>query len=99
MDLVDDVYLWIDRILYAGAVALYLWAFIDCIFRKARAFPAVNKLTKVAWLAILVAAGALGYFFGYDPAGNLIGSVAVVAALVYLCDVRPAVREISGGKN
>jgi Protein of unknown function (DUF2516) len=95
---VSDIYHWIDLVLYVASVALSFWAIVDCAFRKARAFPAVNKLTKFAWLGILVASGVLSYFFGGDPVRSLIGSAAVVAALVYLCDVRPAVREVSGGR-
>lgn len=98
MQLVDDIYPWIDRVLFVVAVALRLWAVIDCAFRKARAFPAVNKLTKLAWLAILIVAGGLGSLAWFGGPLNLISSASVVVALVYLYDVRPAVREISGGR-
>ena len=99
MDLVNEVYLWIDRILLAASVALRLWALVDCVFRRARAFPAVNKLTKVAWLAILFVSGAVGTIVYPGSPLNVIGSASVVIALVYLCDVRPAVREVSGGNR
>ena len=39
-----------------GALALLvvkLWALVDATLRPARAFPAVDKLTKAAWLWIL----------------------------------------------
>jgi hypothetical protein len=99
VDLVNDVYHWIDRILLVVSVALRVWAFVDCVFRKARAFPAVNKLTKVAWLAILFVSGVVGTLVYPTSPLNLIGSASVVVALVYLCDVRPAVREVSGGSR
>lgn len=99
MDLVDDVYLWINRILFVVSVALRLWAIVDCAFRKARAFPAVGKLTKVAWLSILVASGVIGSLVLAGSPLNPIGAISVVIALVYLCDVRPAVREVSGGSR
>ncbi len=98
MDVVDDINRWIDLVLHWGAVGLVAWALIDCATRKAKAFPAAGKLTKIAWLAILAVLGVLGYFYGADPVSNILGSVMVVAALVYLCDVRPAVREVSGGR-
>ena len=98
MDVVDSINRWIDVVLHWAAIALAAWALIDCATRKAKAFPAAGKLTKIAWLAILAVLGVLGYFYGYDPVSNILGSVMVVAALVYLCDVRPAVREISGGR-
>jgi hypothetical protein len=65
--------------------------------RKAAAFPAANKLTKPAWLAILIVGGVLGSLFSYPL--NLLSLASVVAAVVYLADVRPAVREVSGGSR
>jgi hypothetical protein len=96
VQLVNDVYTWIDRVFYYVSLAFCAWALIDCAFRKARAFPAVNKLTKVIWIAILVVAGAVDYFVG---GFSFVGSAAIIASLVYLFDVRPAVREISGGSR
>ncbi len=94
MQLIDDIYTWIDRVFFYGALGLCAWALIDCAIRRARAFPAVGKLTKIAWLGILVLAGVLDYFFG---GFSFLGSAAIIASLVYLFDVRPAVREVSGG--
>lgn len=96
MRLTNDIKLWIDVVLFWGCVALRFWAIVDCATRKAAAFPAVDKLTKPAWLAITIIGGALGSLFIYQPL-NIISLVSLVAALVYLTDVRPAVREVSGG--
>jgi hypothetical protein len=95
VDLVDSLYLWTDRVLFYGLVALRAWALIDCVTRKAAAFPAVDKLTKPAWLAILVISNLIGYFGG-SPVYPL-SLITLVAATVYLADVRPAVREITSG--
>jgi hypothetical protein len=96
--LVNDFYLWIDRVLFFGCVALRLWAIVDCAFRKASAFPAVNKLTKLSWLAITVISGVLGSLLSASPL-NPLALASVVVALVYLTDVRPAVRQVSGGSR
>jgi hypothetical protein len=92
--LVDDLYFWTDNVLYWGLLALRAWAVLDCATRKTAAFPAVDKLTKPAWLAILVLGGVISFFLA--PL-NPISLISVVAAAVYLADVRPAVREISSG--
>jgi len=97
MHLVDDVYFWVNWVLYCGLVALRAWAVVDCALRKAAAFPAAGKLTKPAWLAITIIGGGIGSLFFYPL--NIISLLSVVAALVYLTDVRPAVREISGGSR
>lgn len=102
MDVVSQLYDWTDFVLYWALVALRLWALIDCATRKTAAFPAVDKLTKPAWLAILLIAGLLGTLFSntYSPAGvvNVFSLASVVVAAIYLADVRPAVREVSGGR-
>ena len=102
MGIVDQLYLWTDRLLFVGLVALRIWALLDCLVRKAAAFPAVDKLTKPAWAAILLIAGGLGTLLGQPtgPSGvlSIFSLVSVVAAAVYLADVRPAVREISNGR-
>ena len=67
-----------------GLLVLKLWALIDCATRPAAAFEAYGKLSKVAWLVILTLA-VLFYGIG------LLGLAGIVAAIVYLVDVRPAV--------
>ena len=95
MSAVHSLYTWTDHILFWGLVALRAWAFVDCVGRKAAAFPAADKLTKPTWLLILVATGLLGTFVS-DPLWP-ISLISAVAAAVYLADVRPAVREIASG--
>lgn len=89
---------WIDFSLFWLLLIVRLWAVIDCATRKSAAFPAAGKLTKPAWLAITVGGGVLGAIFPGSPYG-LLQLVTLVAALVYLADVRPAVREVSGGSG
>lgn len=76
-------------------LGLAFWSFSDALVRPAAAFPAAGKLTKPAWLAItgisvllcLVGVGLLGLF----------GAAVAVAVLVYLVDVRPAVKDAGSG--
>lgn len=103
MNILDDVYFWTDHVLSWGLFALWIWAFADCATRKAEAFPAVGKLTKPAWLGILAGAVLLGFltvqpFAAVTSPAGIISLVATIAAGVYLADVRPAVREITGGR-
>ena len=72
----------------------HAWALIDCVIRPTKAFEAAGKLTKPAWLAITAIALVLGLLF--NPL-SIFGLAAIVASIVYLVDVRPAVREIQGG--
>lgn len=94
MDIVNECYRWTDFVLFWGLVALRVWALADCVTRKAAAFPAVDKLTKPAWIAMLVIGGLLGSWLS-APVGP-ISLISAIIAAVYLADVRPAIREISG---
>lgn len=75
-------------------LGIELWALVDACVRPAAAYPAAGKLTKPIWTAVLVAALVLTYLFG---GLSLFGLVGIVAAIVYLVDVRPAVRSMRPG--
>ena len=102
--LFNGVELWVNRVAVVIMLGLQLWALIDCATRNPQAFPAVNKLTKPVWLAITLGgfaiASLLASLSGFGgPFYNPISLIALIAALVYLADVRPSVREVSGGSG
>ncbi len=84
------------RGLYLVAQVLTLWAFADALFRPAANFVAMSKLTKPVWAAITGVAAVVVYAFGVM---SFLGLPALIAALVYLVDVRPAVRGLQRGNN
>jgi len=83
-------------VLGLAALALQGFALIDAIRMRPDAFPAAGKQTKMIWLAILGVATAIGFVSVFGPL-NIFNLIGVVAAGVYLADVRPAVRGIAGG--
>ena len=83
-------------VLTYAVIALGAWAFIDALVRPSAGFVAAGKLTKPAWLAITGLAVVVVYFFGLM---SFFGLPAVVAAVVYLVDVRPAVRGLRRGNS
>lgn len=77
--------------------AIELWAFIDAARRPARAFTVAGKRTKTFWLIVTGAAAAIGFLGLRPPLGlgfstGILDLAALIAAAVYLVDVRPAVR-------
>jgi Protein of unknown function (DUF2516) len=84
------------------AFGIELWALIDALTQKSGSFVAAGKLTKPLWIIILAVAAALGFvalpLSGGGALGtfNLLSIASVVAAAVYLTDVRPAVRQLRG---
>ena len=101
IEVVEDA---VYYILGLVALALEVWAFFDCVRHRANAFEAVGKRTKTFWLAVTggsMAVGALSVLGGgggglIGPFG-LFGLAAVVAASIYLADVRPAVKDAGRG--
>ena len=83
-------------VVYYGVLALAVWAFVDALVRPAAAYVAAGKLTKPGWMAITAIAALVIYFRG--PM-DFFGLPAVIAAVVYLVDVRPAVRGLHRGNN
>jgi len=81
-------------LLHLACLAVAIWALVDCAIQATAAFPAAGKLTKPAWLAITGGAALLEFWF---PALSIFGIAAIVASIVYLVDVRPAVKGIQGG--
>ena len=87
---------WVYTALTWAALALTAWAFVDALIRPAAGFVAAGKLTKPGWAAITGLAIAVVYFFGVM---SFLGLPAIVAAIVYLVDVRPAVRGLRRGNS
>ncbi len=79
-----------------GTLVLQLWALIDASIRPTPAFVAAGKLTKPAWLALTGASALTAIFLSPLHMFRLAG---LVASLVYLVDVRPAVRARQDGSR
>ena len=98
MDIINQLYTWTDWALIYGLLALRTWALVDCVTRKQAAFPAVDKLTKPAWVAMLAIGDVLGWWISLSQPVGIFTLITACLASVYLADVRPAVREISEGR-
>lgn len=72
-----------------GAVAFEAFAFVDAATKPAQGFVSAGKLTKPAWLLILALALLTCLAF-LGPTG-ILGLLGLLAASVYMADVRPAV--------
>jgi cytochrome bd-type quinol oxidase subunit 2 len=85
-----------NAIMMLATLALFVlqgWAFVDAVSHRPEAYVAADKLTKTAWLIILGIA-LVAHMMNWSPFSilNLIGAVA---AIVYLVDARPALRELT----
>ena len=72
-------------LIYFVTLAMTIWAVVDAGLRSPGAFVAAEKQTKQFWLIVLVVAALAAYI-------RVFTFIAIIASLVYLLDVRPAVR-------
>jgi hypothetical protein len=72
-----------------------VWAFISCMTQRAEAFTVVGRIPKGGWLAMTGGALLITLLFG--TLRNILGMIAIVVALVYLLDLRPALRDAAEG--
>lgn len=85
---------------FFGVIALLSWAlflfalfaFIDAAIHREDAYRAADKNTKAFWLIILGIAAAVMKLFSVMSFLPVIGLIAVI---VYMVDVRPALREVA----
>lgn len=81
--------------LFAAGMGLKLYAFAHALRTDAEAFPYAGKRTKGFWLAITGVALAVNVVV-FNPL-SFLNIIGVVGALLYVVDVRPAVRQYRAG--
>jgi hypothetical protein len=85
-----------EYVLAAGAITLFVveaWALVDAVSRRPQEFEAAGKQTKTMWLVILGVALA-AHLLIWHPI-SLLNMAGAVASIVYLVDVRPAIRSLT----
>jgi len=97
VDIIGPVEFTLAWLLWLGALGVEGTALVHAILQRTDAFPAAGKLAKGAWIAILAVLLLLTLLFGPQRVPSLLALIGVAAGLVYLLDVRPAVRDVSGG--
>ena len=74
-------------VIYLAILSVSIFAFVNSLLYSAEAYAAADKLTKTTWCTILGIGVVLQFVVISLP---LIGFILLIAALVYLADVRPA---------
>ena len=83
----------ISEIAFFALLAVKVFAFIDALTRPTQAYVAAGKLTKPAWCLILGLTVAVT--FVWPSLLGVLSIVGVVAAFVYVLDVRPALVSVT----
>jgi hypothetical protein len=96
VNIVAPVVLTVTYVLLGVTLLTEAVALVHSITQRAEAYTAAGKLTKPSWVGINLAAILVTLLFG-ALTSNPLGLIAIIAALVYIVDVRPALREVSEG--
>jgi hypothetical protein len=90
-----------DPLMNALQIALWLLvmlvefvAFVNCLTQRAEAFPVVGSIPKGGWVGLTLGAFVFTLLLGRY---TMLGLLAVAASLIYLLDVRPALRDAVDG--
>ena len=87
----------IGLVVFFVSLAVKAWAFIDSVLHTAEEYRAADKWSKKGWTILL----GVGLACMFLPIGAILGGLTflvsiglLVAAIVYLVDVRPAIRAL-----
>ncbi|MFD9129023.1 DUF2516 family protein [Kitasatospora sp. NPDC059571] len=83
--------------LATAIICFKLFAFVDAAVRREDAYRAADKKTKSFWLIVLGLALGTDLLLGANVLGNFLTLIGLVAAIVYMVDVRPAIKQLTGG--
>jgi hypothetical protein len=80
--------------LSVAALGVEVYALVDCVRRRPDAFAAAGKRTKQFWMLVT----GLAVLLGFVAMGGVsfLAIVAIIAAGVYLADVKPALDQVMG---
>lgn len=81
---------------WAG-VLVGLLAFLHALTQRADAYTAADRKTKPVWLGITGGSTAAMALFGFHGPGLIFWLAGLVAALIYVVDVRPKLIEVQRG--
>ena len=95
--LITSTFFNVLTVLLLALSCFQIFAFLDAAIRPARAYEAAGKLSKVAWLLILGIAAFYDVMWGSFT--GILTIIGAAAGIIYMVDVRPAVRQLGGRKQ
>src|SRR3954454_3329326 len=93
----DDVVAYLNLLVLIFSLIIQAVALIHCLTQRGDGFQAIGTLPKGAWAAILAVCIVLTLLAG-GPF-RIFGLIGIAAALIYLLDVRPGLKDLSDGKG
>ncbi|AUS79056.1 DUF2516 domain-containing protein [Actinoalloteichus sp. AHMU CJ021] len=88
---------WILLAIKLAGIPVGAFAFLHAVTQRADAFVAADKLSKNAWMGITGGATLVLLLFHPIGLGTMFWIAGLVAALVYIVDVRPRITDVQRG--
>ena len=92
-----DVQRYIVILLLIFSLVIQAVALIHCLTQRGDGFQAIGTLPKGAWAAILAICIVLTLLV--SSAVGIFSLIGIAAALIYLLDVRPGLKDLTDGKG
>ncbi len=89
----------VTQVLLLAALIVQGFAFINCLIQPVDAFKVADKWNKWGWAILTFVAIVFVQSSLFGGLLSIFGVAGVIASLVYLLDVRPAVREVARGRG
>ena len=86
------------QLIYLATFVAGLYAFIEALRTPAQAFEIMDKQTKKLWVILTGVASCLSLLAVMSGTGMFV-ILGLVATLIFLLDVRPAVKGVGGGNQ
>ena len=88
---------YINLLILIFSLVIQAVALIHCLTQRGDGFQAIGTLPKGAWAAILAICIVLTLLV--SSAVGIFSLIGIAAALIYLLDVRPGLKDLSDGKG
>jgi hypothetical protein len=88
---------YLDLIILIFSLVVQAVALIHCLTQRGDGFQAIGTLPKGAWAAILAVCVVLTLLLASGT--GIFGLIGIAAALIYLLDVRPGLKDLTDGKG
>jgi len=92
-----DVQRYIEILLLIFSLVVESFELIHCLTQRGDGFQAIGTLPKGAWAAILAVCIVLTLLV--SGASGIFSMIGIAAALIYLLDVRPGLKDLTDGKG
>ncbi|MET9710416.1 DUF2516 family protein [Nocardiopsis alba] len=92
------MFYWIWQLVYLVTFVASLYAFIEALRTPPQAFEVMDKQTKKLWVILTGVASGVSLLAVLTGTGMFV-ILGLVATLIFLLDVRPAVKGAGGNRN